>query len=79
MSSDELASIVRFLSSFARRQAAETSDFPGGFAVRNAAYARSHDNNQLLIADAADWPQEWYTRRGFVLAGRIHVFTRPGN
>jgi N-acetylglutamate synthase-like GNAT family acetyltransferase len=30
----------------------------------------------FLIADAADWPREWYARQGFAAAGRLHVFTR---
>ena len=41
--------IVCFLSAFARHQAAGTTDFPGGFAARNGAYARSQDNNQLIV------------------------------
>ncbi|MEY9875468.1 GNAT superfamily N-acetyltransferase [Streptacidiphilus sp. MAP12-33] len=30
----------------------------------------------FLLADADDWPQEWYARRGFEPAGRMHLFTR---
>ncbi|MEU7063713.1 GNAT family N-acetyltransferase [Streptomyces sp. NPDC046161] len=28
----------------------------------------------FLIADAADWPREWYVRRGFTEIGRSHSF-----
>ncbi|MFH8383378.1 GNAT family N-acetyltransferase [Kitasatospora sp. NPDC018058] len=28
----------------------------------------------FLLADAADWPREWYGRRGFAEIGRIHSF-----
>ncbi|WP_042385772.1 hypothetical protein [Streptacidiphilus melanogenes] len=71
MSSDEFASIVRFLSSFARRQAAWTEDFPGGFAVRNGAYARSHDNNQLFV-DSATEPALLAARADALLDGLDH-------
>lgn len=30
----------------------------------------------FLLADAGDWPQTWYARRGFNPIGRSHVFTR---
>ena len=30
----------------------------------------------FLIADTDDWPQTWYTRRGFTAVGRSHVFSR---
>ncbi|RAG81997.1 GNAT family N-acetyltransferase [Streptacidiphilus pinicola] len=46
--------IVSFLSAFARRQAAGTTDFPGGFAVRDDAYARSHEHNQLVVEGETD-------------------------
>jgi GNAT superfamily N-acetyltransferase len=28
----------------------------------------------FLLADAADWPQEWYARRGFEVLGRSYAF-----
>ncbi|MFD9123314.1 GNAT family N-acetyltransferase [Kitasatospora sp. NPDC059571] len=31
---------------------------------------------RFLLAAAADWPRQWYARRGFVEIGRSHVFTR---
>lgn len=30
----------------------------------------------FLLADAGDWPQTWYARRGFTPIGHSHVFTR---
>jgi hypothetical protein len=30
----------------------------------------------FLLADAADWPRNWYARRGFTAIDRSHVFTR---
>ncbi|MEU9603983.1 GNAT family N-acetyltransferase [Streptomyces sp. NPDC048057] len=30
----------------------------------------------FLLADPDDWPRHWYARRGFVVVGRSHVFTR---
>jgi hypothetical protein len=30
----------------------------------------------FLLADADDWPRNWYARRGFTAIGRSHVFTR---
>jgi hypothetical protein len=43
-----------FLAAFARRQAAESKDFDGGFAVRDPAYARSHDHNQVVVTGTPD-------------------------
>ncbi|WP_042374361.1 GNAT family N-acetyltransferase [Streptacidiphilus neutrinimicus] len=71
MSSEEIAPIERFLSTFARRQAARTEDFPGGFAVRNGAYTRSHDNNQLIV-DAATEPALLAARADALLDGLEH-------
>ncbi|RKE21732.1 GNAT family N-acetyltransferase [Streptomyces sp. TLI_171] len=31
---------------------------------------------RFLVADAEDWPQQWYARRGFVAVGRTHGFVR---
>ncbi|MFD3696885.1 GNAT family N-acetyltransferase [Streptomyces sp. NPDC058646] len=31
---------------------------------------------RFLTADAADWPRQWYERRGFSVVGRQHCFER---
>jgi ribosomal protein S18 acetylase RimI-like enzyme len=31
---------------------------------------------RFLVADADDWPQHWYARRGFTVVGRSHRFWR---
>ncbi|MFD0573215.1 GNAT family N-acetyltransferase [Kitasatospora gansuensis] len=31
---------------------------------------------RFLVADAEDWPIQWYTRRGFTPIGECHSFTR---
>ncbi|MCX5206443.1 GNAT family N-acetyltransferase [Streptomyces sp. NBC_00237] len=31
---------------------------------------------RFLTADATDWPQHWYARRGFSAVGRFHCFER---
>lgn len=31
---------------------------------------------RFLTADAADWPRQWYQRRGFSVIGRTHCFGR---
>lgn len=49
----ELQPISAFLSAFARRQAAQTIDLPGGFAVLDDAFAHSHANNQVVIEGPA--------------------------
>ncbi|MEU2155981.1 GNAT family N-acetyltransferase [Streptomyces sp. NPDC019396] len=38
--------------------------------------AEENCGTRFLIADAADWPQHWYERRGFVAIGRTHFFER---
>ncbi|MFI8990642.1 GNAT family N-acetyltransferase [Streptomyces antimycoticus] len=43
-----------FRISFARRQAGEVREVPGGFLVLHAGYARSHEHNQLHIVGPAD-------------------------
>ncbi|MFF5715792.1 GNAT family N-acetyltransferase [Streptomyces buecherae] len=43
-------------------------------ALRRAADADC--GTRFLIADAADWPREWYGRRGFTDIGRLHCFDR---
>ncbi|MBF9072474.1 GNAT family N-acetyltransferase [Streptacidiphilus fuscans] len=43
-----------FLAGFARRQAAVCKDFEGGFAVRDPAYAGSHEHNQLVVDGTPD-------------------------
>jgi GNAT superfamily N-acetyltransferase len=45
----ELQRINAFLSAFARRQAAQTIDLPGGFAALDDTFAHSHANNQVVI------------------------------
>ncbi|MFJ1793879.1 GNAT family N-acetyltransferase [Kitasatospora griseola] len=37
---------------------------------------RAPDGLRFLVADAEDWPQQWYARRGFVTVGRTHGFVR---
>ncbi|MFJ5233796.1 GNAT family N-acetyltransferase [Kitasatospora sp. NPDC088391] len=37
---------------------------------------RAPDALRFLVADAEDWPQHWYARRGFVTVGRTHGFVR---
>lgn len=37
---------------------------------------RAPDGLRFLVADAEDWPQLWYARRGFVTVGRTHGFVR---
>ena len=37
---------------------------------------RSPDGLRFLVADAEDWPQQWYARRGFTAVGRTHGFVR---
>ncbi|MFG2822078.1 GNAT family N-acetyltransferase [Kitasatospora sp. NPDC048365] len=44
-------------------------------ALHRAAAAPGH-RLTFLVADAADWPQHWYARRGFTPIGRTHAFTR---
>ncbi|WP_338015807.1 GNAT family N-acetyltransferase [Kitasatospora sp. CB01950] len=44
-------------------------------ALRLAA-EQAPDGLRFLVADAEDWPQQWYARRGFVPVGRTHGFTR---
>ncbi|MEU6895054.1 GNAT family N-acetyltransferase [Streptomyces sp. NPDC046557] len=48
-------------------------------AVLAAALRLAADNDcgtRFLIADAADWPRQWYERRGFTVIGRSHCFER---
>ncbi|MEV4560152.1 GNAT family N-acetyltransferase [Kitasatospora sp. NPDC049285] len=37
---------------------------------------RHPDGLRFLVADAEDWPQQWYARRGFVPVGTTHGFVR---
>lgn len=71
MSSVEFDQIVCFLSSFARRQAAETTDFPGGFAVRDPAFARSWEHNQVVV-DSETEPELLAERADVLLEGLRH-------
>ncbi|QLE70703.1 GNAT family N-acetyltransferase [Streptomyces rectiverticillatus] len=50
----ELRRIHAFLSEFARRQAGRTIGLPGGFAVRDDAFAHSRANNQVVVDGAVD-------------------------
>lgn len=50
VSHSDLQRVQDFLLSFARRQAGEVREVPGGFLVRHEGYARSHEHNQLHIA-----------------------------
>ncbi|MFF1560741.1 GNAT family N-acetyltransferase [Streptomyces sp. NPDC058279] len=43
-------------------------------ALRQA--ADSACGTRFLLADAADWPHQWYERRGFTVIGRSHCFER---
>ncbi|WP_406384444.1 GNAT family N-acetyltransferase [Streptomyces sp. NBC_01618] len=54
MPSSELQRINTFLSAFARRQAAQIVELPGGFAVYDDTFAHSHANNQIVIDTAVD-------------------------
>lgn len=52
MSADDLQRIAAFRASFARRQAAEMAEIPGGVVVLDPQFAASREHNQLVI-DAA--------------------------
>jgi predicted GNAT family N-acyltransferase len=71
MSSRELDRIHAFLASFARRQAAEVTDFPGGFSVRDDTYARSWEHNQVVVDGATD-PELLAERADVLLDGLGH-------
>ncbi|MFC7344047.1 GNAT family N-acetyltransferase [Saccharopolyspora griseoalba] len=48
-------------------------------AVLNTALRLAADAScgiRFLIADAQDWPHQWYERRGFSVVGRSHSFER---
>jgi N-acetylglutamate synthase-like GNAT family acetyltransferase len=49
MSAIDLQRIAAFRASFARRQAAEVTEIPGGVVVLDKQYAASHEHNQLVI------------------------------
>ncbi|WP_416874485.1 GNAT family N-acetyltransferase [Kitasatospora sp. SC0581] len=71
--SDLLARVTAFRAAFARRQAAETvelPEFPGVFAVRDAAFGQSEEHNRLIVegpgTDPAVLPElaaRWLGRR----------------
>ncbi|MFI8827539.1 GNAT family N-acetyltransferase [Streptomyces sp. NPDC053431] len=50
----ELRRIRGFLSTFARRQAERTIDFPGGFAALDDTFALSYANNHVLVDGTPD-------------------------
>ncbi|MGW6983023.1 GNAT family N-acetyltransferase [Streptomyces sp. NPDC054932] len=54
MPSPDLQRVHAFLSDFARRQAARTTELPGGFAAHDEAFAHSRANNQVVIDAAVD-------------------------
>ncbi|MCX5193269.1 GNAT family N-acetyltransferase [Streptomyces sp. NBC_00249] len=54
MPSSELTAVKAFLVSFARRQAARTVDFPGGFAALDDEFAQAWSANQVVVERAAD-------------------------
>lgn len=46
-------------------------------ALLTTALERAADTTLFfLLADADDWPQTWYARRGFTAIGRFHKFSR---
>ena len=57
MSATDLARIASFRASFARRQAAETTEIPGGVVVVDHQYSASYVNNQVVI-DGAQRPSD---------------------
>lgn len=58
MSVSELQRIAGFRLSFARRQAAEVTEVPGGVAVLDQEFAASHEHNQLFISGNSVYPAE---------------------
>jgi len=54
MSMDQLRTVRSFRSAFARRQAAEVVEVPGGFAVLDEEFRQSHEHNQLIVDGDAD-------------------------
>jgi hypothetical protein len=52
MSAVHLHRIAAFRASFARRQAEQVVEIPGGAAVLNSAFAASHEHNQLVVDGA---------------------------
>ncbi|WP_441249743.1 GNAT family N-acetyltransferase [Kitasatospora sp. McL0602] len=54
MSTSQLSAVSSFLVEFARRQAAQVIEVPGGFAVSDEEFARSHEHNQLVIDGSVD-------------------------
>ena len=54
MSTDDFQRIASFRASFARRQAAESHEVPGGVLVLDPAFPVSWDNNQLVIHEPAE-------------------------
>ncbi|WP_236654768.1 GNAT family N-acetyltransferase [Streptacidiphilus anmyonensis] len=67
----DVVDVAAFLARFARRQAAGTTEFPGGFAVRDPAYARSWEHNQVVVDGATD-PELLVDRVDALLDGLGH-------
>lgn len=47
--SDLLERVTAFRAAFARRQASETVELPGAFAVRDPDFFHSQEHNQLIV------------------------------
>lgn len=54
MPDSEIQQITSFLAAFARRKAARTVDFPGGFAALDDAFPLSYGNNYAVVDAAVD-------------------------
>ncbi|MDX3234946.1 GNAT family N-acetyltransferase [Streptomyces sp. ME03-5709C] len=54
MSAPEMPHIRAFVAAFARRKAARTAGFPGGFAALDDAYAASHADNFVVVDGDVD-------------------------
>ncbi|NUS04335.1 MAG: GNAT family N-acetyltransferase [Nonomuraea sp.] len=67
---DELSRVVAFLHGFARRKAPAVLPVPGGFAVLDARYPMSHDDNKLIVV--AGEPAEVLAAADDTLAGLRH-------
>lgn len=77
---DLLSRVTTFRADFARRQAAETVEYPGAVAVRDPDFPASHEHNQLLVL-GAEADVQALTRLGqqriSVLDGRLGAALAP--